>query len=66
MMTLKEAAIKFGISHPHLRLMCSKGRLPAEKIGRDWFLIGSVESILKAIAAAPKRGTYPRPDQRRK
>jgi excisionase family DNA binding protein len=36
-LSLREAAVKSGLSASHLRLLARTGRLRATKFGRDWF-----------------------------
>jgi len=36
LISLKEAAAQFGLSHSHLRLLARRGKLRARKIGQDW------------------------------
>jgi hypothetical protein len=36
LISLKEAAAQFGLSHPQLRLLARTGRLKARKIGKTW------------------------------
>jgi DNA (cytosine-5)-methyltransferase 1 len=35
--SLREAAVRSGLSASHLRLLARSGRIKAQKIGRDWF-----------------------------
>ena len=37
LLSLREAADRSGLSASHLRLLARSGRLPARKMGRDWF-----------------------------
>lgn len=60
MISLKDASIKFALSSSHLRLLCRKKLLPAQKIGRDWLLIESEKEIRQALDEMPKRGKYTR------
>ena len=36
-MSLREVAARTGLSASHLRLLARTGRVPARKLGRDWF-----------------------------
>jgi hypothetical protein len=36
LLSLKEAAAQFGLSHSQLRLLARTGRLKARKIGKTW------------------------------
>jgi excisionase family DNA binding protein len=47
LISLKDAAARYGLSHPHLRLLARSGRLTATKLGRDWFTTAeAVEAYL--------------------
>ena len=37
LISLRQAAAESGLSHPHLRWLARKGKLEANKMGRDWF-----------------------------
>jgi excisionase family DNA binding protein len=37
LLSLREAAVRSGLSASHLRLLARTGRIKAQKIGRDWF-----------------------------
>ena len=37
LLSLKEAAARFGLSRSHLQLLARTGRLEAVRLGRDWF-----------------------------
>jgi len=48
LITLREAAVKCGLSVSHLRLLARTGRLQARKIGRDWVTtLDAVQRYLK-------------------
>ncbi|TAK36777.1 MAG: DNA-binding protein [Chloroflexota bacterium] len=48
LISLKEAAARYDISHSHLQLLARKSRLKARKMGRDWFTTPeAVEEYLK-------------------
>lgn len=36
LLSLREAAVRSGLSASHLRLLARSGRITAQKIGRDW------------------------------
>ncbi len=37
LLSLKDAAARFDLSHSHLRLLARSGKLRARRLGRDWF-----------------------------
>ncbi len=37
LLSLKDAATRFELSHSHLRLLARSGKLRARRMGRDWF-----------------------------
>ncbi|HUQ78581.1 MAG TPA: helix-turn-helix domain-containing protein [Patescibacteria group bacterium] len=37
LLSLREAAVVSGLSASHLRLLARTGKVPAQKLGRDWF-----------------------------
>lgn len=39
MYSVKEAAIKMGISDRHLRLLLQRGEINGKKLGRDWVVL---------------------------
>jgi len=39
MYSVKEAALKMGISERHLRLLLEKGEIEGKKLGRDWVVL---------------------------
>jgi excisionase family DNA binding protein len=45
LISLKEAAARFGLSHSHLRLLARTGKIAAQRMGRDCF------TTEKAVAA---------------
>jgi excisionase family DNA binding protein len=47
LLNTQEAAKKLGVNHSRVRQLISGGRLPAQKIGRDWII---KESDLKKVA----------------
>lgn len=54
-LSLKEAATDFNISHSHLRLLARTGRLPARKLGRDWFTTAAAVAAYLADDELRKR-----------
>jgi len=52
LMNTKEAAAHLGLSIPRIKQLIRAGRLPAEKVGRDWVInLGDLERF----AAQPRR-----------
>lgn len=49
---LKEAALHSGLSHSHLRLLARTGRIPAVRMGRDWFT--RLDEVVRYIASRRK------------
>ncbi len=39
MYSVREAAMKIGLSERHLRLLLERGRIEGKKIGRDWVVL---------------------------
>ena len=39
MLTAKQAAEILGVHHSRVRVLIREGRLPAQKIGRDWIIM---------------------------
>jgi len=60
LLTLRDASARLNVSPSHLRLLCRRGIIPAEKTGRDWLITASLGEVERAFAAAPKRGKYAR------
>ena len=52
-LTTTEAAEKLGLSRSWLRHLIKQGKLPAEKIGRDWSIL---ETDLDAIGERTRLG----------
>ena len=59
LLTTKQAAEKLGISMPRIHQLISEGRLPAEKIGRDYLI---QEGDLKMVEER-KTGRPPKPKE---
>jgi excisionase family DNA binding protein len=53
MLSTAEAAVELGISRRQVRTLIERGKLPAEKIGRDWFI---KTSDLPLVRHRPKTG----------
>lgn len=56
LITLAEAAKRYGLSHDYLRRIAGKGRLQAQKIGRDW--LTTPAAIEGYLSSRQKRGAY--------
>lgn len=56
LLTTQQAADKLGISQPRIYQLISEGRLPAQKIGRDYVIN---EADLKLVEDRPKVGRPP-------
>ena len=60
LISLKEAATEFRVSHSHLRLLARTGKIAATRMGRDWFTTrDAVAAYLKDHASEPRRGRRP-------
>ena len=57
LISLKEAAARFPISHSQLKLLAKQGRLAAKKLGRDWFT--TAEAVAAYLANAELRSRDP-------
>ena len=56
LISLPEAAKRYGFARAYLRNLAERGRLKAKKMGRDWFTTpADVEAY---IAGRQKRGVY--------
>jgi len=66
LLTLREAAIIAGLTHATLRQQAIKGRLKAQKVGRDWTVTRkALDAYLANVRrAAPRSGTRPQPEER--
>lgn len=63
-LSLREAAVRSGLSASHLRLLARSGRIQAQKIGRDWF---TTEAAVAAyLADEVLRANDPRKRRRRR
>ena len=57
LMTIPEAAERLGLSVAMVRRYCSTGKLPAQKVGRDWTV--RQRDVEWFAAAARRRGRKP-------
>ncbi|MET0466893.1 MAG: helix-turn-helix domain-containing protein [Chitinophagaceae bacterium] len=57
LLTTQQAAERLGISQPRIYQLISEGRLPAQKIGRDYVIN---EDDLKLVEVRPKVGRPPK------
>jgi hypothetical protein len=56
LISLAEAAEMYGFSHAYLRELARKGRLKAQKVGRDW--VTTPADVGVYIASRQRRGVY--------
>ena len=56
LLTISEAAERLGLSVAMVRRYCADGKLPAQKIGRDWAII---RRDIEHFAAAPRHSGRP-------
>ncbi|MFZ5819038.1 MAG: helix-turn-helix domain-containing protein [Chloroflexota bacterium] len=56
MLTISEAAERLGLSLAMIRRYCSQGKLPAQKIGRDWVIR---QNEVERFAALPRQSGRP-------
>jgi len=56
LITLGEAARRYGLSHNTLRLIARRGRLQAKKMGRDWFT--TPRAMEAYLASRAKTGRF--------
>ena len=56
LITLAEAAKRYGFVHAYLRNLVLRGRLSAKKLGRDW--VTTPADMEAYIAGRQKRGVY--------
>ena len=55
-LTVKQAATKIGVSVPRVHQLIQEGRLPAEKLGRDWIIETSdLEKLKLRPTGRPKK-----------
>ncbi len=59
-MSLREAAVRSGLSASHLRLLARLGRIRAQKLGRDWFTTEAAVDAYLADQALRKKDPYKR------
>jgi excisionase family DNA binding protein len=62
LISLSEAAARFGISDGHLRLLARQGRLAATRLGRNWFT--TPEAVAAYLANAELRSKDPHKNKR--
>lgn len=55
--SLSEAAVRFGISHSHLKLLARTGKLRAFKIGHSW--VTTPEAVAEYLANPELRSKDP-------
>jgi len=58
LLTLAQAAERYGFSHVHLRQLAQSGRLKARKLGRDW--VTTPADMEAYIRSRRKTGRYRR------
>ena len=56
LISLAEAARRYGFTHRHLRELARKGRLKAVKIARDW--LTTPADVEEYIRSRQRRGRY--------
>ena len=56
LISLAEAAKRYGLGHDYLRRIAGNGRLKAQKIGRDW--LTTPAAVEEYLASRHKRGAY--------
>lgn len=56
LLTISEAAERLGLSLAMIRRYCSQGKLPAQKIGRDWVIR---QNEVERFAALPRQSGRP-------
>ena len=56
LISLAEAAERYGFSTAYLRQLARKGRLKAKKVGRDW--VTTWADVEEYIRSRKKRGVY--------
>ena len=56
LLTVSEAAQRLGLSMAMVRRYCAKGKIPSQKIGRDWAIR---QRDIEVFAAAPRHSGRP-------
>jgi excisionase family DNA binding protein len=56
LLTISEAAERLGLSVAMVRRYCADGKLPAQKIGRDWAIL---QHAVERFAATPRHSGRP-------
>jgi excisionase family DNA binding protein len=62
LLTTQQAAERLGISQPRIYQLISEGRLPAQKVGRDYVIN---EEDLRLAENRPGRGRPPKPKEQK-
>ena len=63
LLTVYEAAEHLGLSHQRVRQLIEQGRIPAQKVGRDWVILerdleeAELTDLRKRRASTPPEGT---------
>lgn len=57
LISLEQAAAQSGLSSAHLRRLAEKGRLRAQKIGRNW--VTTAEAVTEYVSDPEKRSKDP-------
>ena len=56
LLTAKQAAEILGVHHSRVRVLIREGRLPAQKLGREWIIMESdLEKVKDRKPGRPKR-----------
>lgn len=58
LLSLKEAAARFGVSRSHLQLLARTGRLEAVRLGHEWFTTAAAVEAYLANTALRSRNPY--------
>ena len=58
LLSLKEAAARFGVSRSHLQLLARTGKLEAIRLGREWFTTAAAVEAYLANAELRSRNPY--------
>lgn len=58
LLSLKEAAARFGVSRSHLQLVAQTGKLEAIRLGREWFTTAAAVEAYLAIGELRSRNPY--------
>ncbi len=63
LITVKEAATRLGLHRSRVHVLIQEGRLPAHKMGRDWFI---EEADLDRPEVRERKSGYPKGKPRRR